>query len=137
MGTVKITQWISFISDTVFRVLEHSFIKPILSSTNNLKNTEKVIQVLGILNNELLIQQNSNTTIYPTLLATNTPTWVDLYLLPIIADLEALSEGKQLLEQHAQEVYSWFKRFKEQDVFLNTYEGTLAHQMEVAGKSSL
>jgi glutathione S-transferase len=129
---VQILQWVSFISDSTFRILEHGLIKPRLAFEEAQEETEKQTlqktidvglhrtkEVLVVFDN---LSKNSNG---PFLLGAEM-SWADLYLAPIMADLEAIPEGYQLLNG-APHVKRWLDRFKATDVFQRTFDGTLAH----------
>ena len=94
--SVRVAQWISLCSSTIFRIVEHGVIKPRLAkekenaSEEDIKDAvagglEEMNKVLSTL--EELVPRSSS-----FVLGTTEPTWADLFLYPILADLKAIPE---------------------------------------------
>lgn len=67
----------------------------------------------------------------------NTPTWADLYVYPILADLAATPEGRTLLDPNgrAPKVAAWVQHFAELDMAKKTYPGSVPDLRKKEGKA--
>ncbi len=146
---VEITKWISFISEYVFNTLEHGLIKPtvsLISSDHSAEQTEQLKEKIktGEANVKAVLQileDNFGST--KEHMRGEGPfwfgqqiTWVDLFLAPIIADLKGVTSLAGLLDG-CPKLAKWFDNFARQSCFLETFEGTLAHQLLQTKQSSL
>jgi glutathione S-transferase len=130
-------QWCSAISDYVFRTLEHGIIKPrraggdaALIATNIekarlfLKPLEALAADAHALGRSFLFPSDDRDDPSTTHAR---PSWVDLFLAPIVADLLATQDGPALISAEAgtPHLAQWFADFSKRKCFVDTYAGSL------------
>ncbi|PWZ01398.1 hypothetical protein BCV70DRAFT_198828 [Testicularia cyperi] len=139
---------VSSISSTHFPAFEHGFIKPAVQMHNNGASDRDILAALGEqvekLHSLLSILESlfsssssapggaeSGSSEHKCFLLGETITWPDLFLYPILADLQVTPLGQSFTGQTPMfpNLAAWFITIQSRQSAKDTYHGTIAHQL--------